>query len=62
MTFLQLDKTQKQIQKAVNDFIKGEEGRDMIAGDWQNSGITNRTFSEDGHICCSPTNIDHANA
>lgn len=24
MTFLQLDKTQKQIQKAVNDFIKVE--------------------------------------
>ena len=30
MTFLQLDKTQKQIQKAVNDFIKGEFKKEVI--------------------------------
>lgn len=30
MTFLQLDKTQKQIQKAVKDFIKGEFKKEVI--------------------------------
>ena len=30
MTFLQLDKTQKQIQKAVNDFIKGEFKKEVL--------------------------------
>lgn len=30
MIFLQLDKTQKQIQKAVNDFIKGEFKKDVL--------------------------------
>ena len=30
MTFIQLDKTQKQIQKAVNDFIKGEFTKEVI--------------------------------
>ena len=30
MTFLQLDKTQTQIQKAVNDFIKGEFKKEVV--------------------------------
>ncbi len=30
MTFLQLDKTHKQIQKAVNDFIKGEFKKEIL--------------------------------
>jgi len=30
VTFIQLDKTQKQIQKAVNDFIKGEFKKEVI--------------------------------
>jgi len=30
VTFLQLDKTQKQIQKAVNDFIKGEFKKEVL--------------------------------
>ncbi|MCP4722731.1 MAG: acyl-CoA dehydrogenase [Desulfobacteraceae bacterium] len=30
VTFLQLDKTQKQIQKAVNDFIKGEFKKEVV--------------------------------
>ena len=30
MTFLQLNKTQQQIQKAVNDFIKGEFKKEVL--------------------------------
>ena len=30
MTFYQLDKTQKQIQKAVKDFVKGEFQKEVI--------------------------------
>ena len=42
MTFLQLDKTQKQIQKAVNDFIKGEFKKDVL-----DDLVETYTFPED---------------
>lgn len=42
MTFLQLDKTQKQIQKAVNDFIKGEFKKEVI-----DSLVESYSFPED---------------
>lgn len=42
MTFLQLDKTQKQIQKAVNDFIKGEFKKEVI-----DSLVETYSFPED---------------
>lgn len=42
MTFLQLDKTQKQIQKAVDDFIKGEFKKDVL-----DDLVETYTFPED---------------
>jgi alkylation response protein AidB-like acyl-CoA dehydrogenase len=42
VTFLQLDKTQKQIQKAVNDFVKGEFKKEVV-----DSLVETYSFPED---------------